>query len=273
MGNVSLSELGLNFVNVCLSTYWGPLWFFWVFLAGILLTLFYRKRETAIFFPYTLFLFLTIYNPIIVKYFYSLIGSATVYYRFFWLLPVSAVIAYWCVKAVYITKNMLLRFFTGAILILAIFLAGVPIKKIPQELILPDNYFKMPDALLTICQIIHDDSEDESPRIVIDASLHMLVRQYDASLILTVDRDNMLRHSGSTTVYADQASQAYKDQAILLDAVQGGRMPSPEAFDSIIQKTDTDYIIITAANQAADALTNLGYTNLGEHDGYLIYRT
>ena len=43
----------------------------------------FKKQEATFFLPYTAFLFLTIYNPVLVKTFYSKLGSDVIYYRFF----------------------------------------------------------------------------------------------------------------------------------------------------------------------------------------------
>ena len=72
MAGVKVQELGLRFVRVCAEQYWGTCMFPVLFVIGILWSLFCHKKQTArIFLCYAVFLGLTVYNPLFVKYIIS----------------------------------------------------------------------------------------------------------------------------------------------------------------------------------------------------------
>lgn len=273
MGNVNLDELGLSFVKICLQNYWGTIYFFGIFAACLFGIYLYKKKEATILVFYTAFLFLTIYNPFLVKFFYSKLGSDVIYYRFFWLLPISIVIAYYCVEIISGSKAYVSKWIVSVALCLVITIAGAPIKTIPEATDIPQNLYKVPDSLLEMCQIIHDDSNIPNPKIVAETSLHMLLRQYDPSIILTVDRDNLLHYTGSTTVGANSNPSAYQEQVALLEVVLYGNQEGTDSFISAVQNTKTNYLILYTNSTTNDYLLKLGFTNLGEYEGYTLYRT
>ncbi len=84
-------------------------------------------------------------------------------------------------------------------------------KNIFTDISMPDNLFKVPDSLLEICNIIHRDSEDENPKIVApDTTIHMLIRQYDPSLLLTIDRNTLLYRLEIQTLFSTKILLAIK---------------------------------------------------------------
>jgi len=69
MAGVTIQELGLRFVDACMRLYWGSCWYPLLFAVGLICTLVLgRKRKSGIFVGYTVFLLLTVYNPLVVKY-------------------------------------------------------------------------------------------------------------------------------------------------------------------------------------------------------------
>ena len=67
MTGVTIEELGLRFVQICMENYWSGCLLPVFFLAGILWDIFYRRRkESRVFLYYLVFLALTVYNPVLV---------------------------------------------------------------------------------------------------------------------------------------------------------------------------------------------------------------
>ena len=65
MAGVTIEELGLRFVQICMENYWSGCLLPVFFLAGILWDIFYRRRkESRVFLYYLVFLALTVYNPV-----------------------------------------------------------------------------------------------------------------------------------------------------------------------------------------------------------------
>ncbi len=87
MAGVTIQELGLRFVDACMRLYWGSCWYPLLFAVGLICTLVLgRKRKSGIFVGYTVFLLLTVYNPLVVKYLIAKVKFENEYYRFIWIL-------------------------------------------------------------------------------------------------------------------------------------------------------------------------------------------
>lgn len=101
MAGVTIQELGLRFVDACMRLYWGSCWYPLLFAVGLICTLVLgRKRKSGIFIGYTVFLLLTVYNPLVVKYLIAKAKFENEYYRFIWILPVIPAVAYYGVRLV-----------------------------------------------------------------------------------------------------------------------------------------------------------------------------
>ena len=101
MAGVTIEELGLRFVQICMENYWSGCLLPVFFLAGILWDIFYRRRkESRVFLYYLVFLALTVYNPVLVKYVIPKVHFESEYYRFIWILPVIPGAAYYAVRIV-----------------------------------------------------------------------------------------------------------------------------------------------------------------------------
>lgn len=83
MAGVTIRELGLSFVRVCMENYWSGCILPVFFLLGILWDIFYHKRkEAVVFLYYVIFLALTEYNPFLVRYIVPKVDFENEYYRF-----------------------------------------------------------------------------------------------------------------------------------------------------------------------------------------------
>lgn len=101
MAGVQFRNWDCAFVDACMKLYWGPGWYPLLFAVGLICTLVLgRKRKSGIFVGYTVFLLLTVYNPLVVKYLIAKAKFENEYYRFIWILPVIPAVAYYGVRLV-----------------------------------------------------------------------------------------------------------------------------------------------------------------------------
>ena len=101
MAGVTIQELGLRFVDACMRLYRGSCWNPLLFAVRLICTQNKRsKRKYGIFVGYTVFLLLTVYNPLVVKYLIAKVKFENEYYRFIWILPVIPAVAYYGVRLV-----------------------------------------------------------------------------------------------------------------------------------------------------------------------------
>ena len=65
--------------------------------------------------------------------------------------------------------------------------------------------------LRAVCDVIHQNQENDFPRVVFDGSLNSIVRQYDAGIATVISRNASIYRSGSTVAgNYDENSSFYK---------------------------------------------------------------
>lgn len=140
-----------------------------------------ENRENKYIFLMPIFVMVvTIYNPVFIKYFlYDVVGI--IYYRYFWILPVTTIITY---VAIYVLKDiqskkkqLVISFF----ILFIIIYSGIPVTERGISLI--SNRYAIPDEVLNIAAVIHNDSNASELQVVDLSENSGYLRMYDASLI------------------------------------------------------------------------------------------
>ena len=140
MTGVTIEELGLRFVQICMENYWSGCLLPVFFLAGVLWDIFYRRRkESRVFLYYLVFLALTVYNPVLVKYVIPKVHFESEYYRFIWILPVIPGAAYYAVRIVEAVRFRWLKAVTALILAAVIVTTGTPVPGIAKDYVKAEN--------------------------------------------------------------------------------------------------------------------------------------
>lgn len=274
MADVTIKELGLRFVQVCLEQYWGGCLFLLLFAAGIIWSLIcHRKKEAMIFLGYTVFLVLTVYNPFFVKYVVPKVNFENEYYRFFWLLPVVPAVAYYAVRLMFAVKNKWGKALMALVLAGVIIASGTPIPGVTQDFALADNLYKVPDDLRAACSVIHADSEKENPRVVFSNDLNPLARQYDASLRLVLNRNAVLYRAGSTVAgKVNEKSSWYRRQRVIMDVVYYEQKVRLKKFRFVLRKTRTDYLVLPLTLTNHEFIRKAGCEPIAQTEHHVIYR-
>lgn len=275
MGNISIAETGIRYVWECLREYWGPAIPFLIYFAlGMIWTAADRKqKEARVFWYYTVFLALTVYNPLAVKILIPRIVEESVYYRFFWALPALIGAAYYLVRLV---EQCPKKWMKGAATVAAVALiCGVSSVNgnVIYNLDLPSNFYKVPDEVLDICTIIHEDYQGEGePKVVIPDQMSFYIRQYDPSLYLVIDRNTLLYYEGSNVVGDLSGKNTYKRRARILDALRSVRKVSVKKFRKSLKKTGTQYLVVPRDYTSHDYLKKAGCELFAEDSHYYFYR-
>ncbi|MGI6070836.1 MAG: hypothetical protein ACOYBE_10460 [Blautia sp.] len=274
MPGITVEQFGFTFILECLEAYWGDaLLFFLLFLVSLLILLLVKKRGSAgIFLSIFFFLLLTVYNPVLVYVLIPRLGLETIYYRLFWLMPVTAVLAYvivyLCTAIRYTAIQIPLLLLFGALILFT----GQPLKSAVSPS-LPDNIYKVPQDLVDACDIIHADSDEEQPTVVFDVNLNMVARQYDPSLLLALNRNAVLYRAGSQTVDpVDTESFGYKAQKAIMDVLYYGEDIPMNRFQAGLRWRKADYLVVPLNNPKHDFIQEAGCISIGECGKYQIYR-
>lgn len=117
-------------------------------------------------------------------------GGGDTYYRFFWILCMTIMIS---MSMCYIWKcyaetKVKKWFILLLLLAICIFGGNTYIQK--EAFALPSNVYKIPDEMIIISNVIHEDANTEGEiQVLGDYGVMQCMRQYDASLCLTLGID------------------------------------------------------------------------------------
>lgn len=275
MAGISIAETGLRYVWETLKVYWGTsIPFFVYFLMGLVWTAVDRKqKEARIFWYYTIVLGLTVYNPFLVRRLVPKLIEDTVYYRFFWVLPVTIAVAYYMTRLVFRRPGRWRKLAVAAVLLVLIGATTSANDTVLGHLQLPSNLYKVPDEVVQACALIHEDFEgEEEPKAVFTFDLEVYVRQYDASIRLSIDRETRLYYNGSQTVGNPESSKSYKRKKRILDVINSAEEVPVKQFQRAMHQTRTRYLVIPAEYSCHDYLKEAGCEAFGEAGDYIVYR-
>ena len=273
MSGVTIEQQGFMFVTECLRHYWGECLFGFLYLITVFASLLgKRKKEARLQLGFLLFLALTVYNPVLVRYVIPKLGMGSDYYRFFWILPVVPTLAYWCVKLVFSVRKKAAAALAAVGIAALLMVAGTPLKGVVQNFSLIENIYKIPDDLRSVCSVIHQDSEEEDPVVVFDQSYNYLVRQYDASFKLSLRRDAVLVRAGSTSVSVNTEGKLYKRQKIIMDVLYYEQTVRRSRFKKALKKLHVDYIVVPLSSNMHEYLRKCGCTAVAQTEKRIVYR-
>ena len=337
MGGVTIKEYGLSFVWVCLKNYIGRSWpVLAIFLAGIIISIIVsvlgKKKENPLevvtvdgadrkmnygdpdyedetddgatwaFIWVIIICGLTVFNPFLVRALIPKLGMTTVYYRFFWVLPITFGAAYYLVKAVTAIPKLLVRVI-ACIVIAAVLVLAIPVNPGLTNLRMPTNVYKVDGAVPVLCDAIHADFEKTQtyqralariekytnrnskdwlkaqallrPLCVFPYEIEFAIRQYDPEIRLLFNRNLRLYYEGNRTtgITYDETKKRYQRRARILDAMYGrDESMTPEQFIEDMNQTKTKYLVVEEHLANGGFLVQAGCTQVGVVAGYTIFR-
>ena len=148
--------------------------------------------------------------------------------------------------------------------------------------ILSPNRYHMPTEIPEVSRIIHEDADkragviDDSgkqsvyPRAMFEYDYQMQIRQYDAGILLTCDREEYLTaFSGEITTDVDEGYRNYPER--LLAVVALGLEIKQSRFLSALEHTGTEYLVVTSGSNIRDYLEDAGLTVVGETANHTVF--
>jgi hypothetical protein len=226
----------------------------------------------------------------------------TVYYRFFWVLPITFGAAYYLVKAVSAVPKTLVRALV-CIAAAAVLALIIPVNPGITNFRMPTNVYKVDVAVPVLCDAIHEDFQTTQtyqkavagaekktdrnskawlkaqarlrPLCVFPYGIEFAVRQYDPQIRLLFNRNLRLYYEGNRTtgITYDESKKRYQRRALILDAMYG-RNPdiTVEQFNKAMKKTKTKYLIVEENLANGGFLVQAGCRQVGVTAGYTIFR-
>lgn len=334
MAGITIKEYGLAFVWVCLKEYLGRSWpILAIFAAGtvacLLLAMLGRKEDAPLevvdardytpgkyedapmpdatsviwmFVSIVVFAGLTVMNPFLVRALIPKFGMTTVYYRFFWILPITFGAAWFLARGIGSIRKKLLQALAFAA-VTGILAFVMPLNPGIPNVTVPTNVYKVDGAIPVLCDAIHKDYEQtetyqkataklagitdrssrkwmkwearQHPLCVFPYGIEFAVRQYDPGIRLLFNRNLRLYYEGNTSTGITYGSKnkRYMLRKRILDAMYG-RDPSvtPKAFRKAMKATKTQYLVVEENLANGGFLVQSGCSQVGIVAGYTIFR-
>ncbi|MBR1524698.1 MAG: hypothetical protein IJ641_09640 [Lachnospiraceae bacterium] len=231
-----------------------------------------------IFLPQFVLMILTVYNPLFPLALNSFFDVNKEYYRFLWMSPVIICIS---TAGVVIASEYsgarsgvtggvddggygrsFVREVLAAGFIICILIVGGSFLYKDGYIVSPTIYH-MPTEIPEISDIIHEDADEEYPRVVFEYDYNMMMRQYDASILLACDREAYLDAVNGKLNYDIPAENwSYTDR--LLSVVGLGNKIHEDLFVSALEHTGTEYVVVTTSGGMIPFLKECGLTVVGE---------
>ncbi len=285
--DITLKEEGWNYILTCIRRYQGEGHFLLLFglavggLAGLLLL---RKKNkdlssdgeknlAQLLLGYLMILLLTVFNIVIMRYVIGILDLEDEYYRFLWLLPTTIVTAYFFAKLASIPKKNIRKIGVGGILVILIIVSGKSI--LARGFSLAENLYKIPDEVMEISRILHDDSMEDTPRAVMDFDLLVSMNQYDPSIELEISYgDISTLRDVEEHMEEDTWDRWLTARVTVLQVLMDHRLEEWNHWDFEAAMDYLDaYYIVTARDPEMEAyLEESRCVVIGETEGYRIYR-
>ena len=190
MQGVNVFENGIGYLTKCLGLYNSGTGYFVMYLFAVLFILIKgERREREIFLPGAAVLLLTVFNPVVPVILDRIFDVSSEYYRLFWIAPVVILVPYTATIIIYDRKGSG-RYVAGVLTVALLILGGNYVYA--KGFDIAENIYKIPDELIAVSEMIHEDSQEEYSKAFFEYEYNMEIRQYDPKMLLTVDREDYL---------------------------------------------------------------------------------
>ena len=291
MQSINIYEKGISYLSAVMSVYMENCAYFLIYLAGLIYILIKGDdKEKEMFLPSGILMFLTIYNPIVPLLLNKFFDVNSEYYRLFWIAPVIILCGYIAAKLIGADADITAAGITSAenralsgenhtnkneriiicvlICLIALTAGNFVYSKGYNKI---ENIYQMPDELIEISEIIHEDSTAEYPKAFLEYEYNMQMRQYDAKMQLTIDREDYLRgvrESFPQDMIEDDEHPQYR----ILAALLRGQYVDGTLFEEALEATKTEYIVLSKGNDQSELFDGLDIKLIAETDNHEIYK-
>lgn len=183
------------------------------------------------------------------------------YVRLYWLLPISFVLAFLCVKVLVKAKKW--RRIAVALICSGIIIYTGNYMFTEDSYIKMTNFYKIPDDVIEICDFIEedvnlDDQILEEIRIVVPEKYSSYIHQYNGEIKTLYGR-----YSDGTLYYSIAEDIKWKIEAPELDV---------KAICEGAHESECDYIVVDANKPKKGKFIKYDYEKLIETEDYVIYK-
>lgn len=281
--DITIAQEGWRFVLTCFERYQGEGWFFlWFFVA--LGYLWWSNRRSGSenneisqrsmirwSMIYVVILALTVFNVVLMRFVVSKLSMEDEYYRFIWLLPVTVVTGFAAARMVVRSRTWWMRTLLIAGLAVVMLFTGKTI--LGRGFTFAENLYKVPNEVMEISRIIHEDSEAENPKVIAEFDVVVLLNQYDPSISLEIAYGDV-----STLRDVERAPEAYWDRWLtsrltVMNVVMDRELSiSRWDFMAAMDYTDAHYLVASRDPDLEAYYAEARCVPLEKTEHYVVYR-
>ncbi|MCR5421751.1 MAG: hypothetical protein K6E98_12200 [Lachnospiraceae bacterium] len=270
MQGLSVFEKGLGYLSECISYYTGSCAYLVLYLVALIYICIYgSKREKEIFVPCSVFLILTVYNPVVPVILDHIFDVNSEYYRFFWITPVVILLPYTATVLIMGAKDIKQRTVLSVLILLICFCSGRFVYA--DGFKVAENIYKMPDELIEISNIIHLDCATEYPKVFLEYEYNMQMRQYDPKMLLTIDREDYL-YAVSNPYTEEMLKDDDHPQYRLLAALTRNQHVEEEDFLEALEMSKTEYVVVNKSHPLINYLKIAGLKTVAKTGEHVIFK-
>lgn len=270
MTGVNVFENGIGYLHKALGLYMNGTGYFVMYIICVAFILIKgTKTERRMFLPSAAVLLVTVYNPIVPLILDRIFDVNNEYYRLFWIAPVIILVPYMLVKFISSARDRGHRIAFCILSFILLFAGGNYVYA--DGMSIASNPYKIPDELIEISKIIHEDSDSEYAKAFFEYEYNMEIRQYDPKMLLCVEREDYLRAISYDLTYDlthDDARPSFK----LLAPLVRNQSIDTEDFVSALEMTKTEYVVLTKGHPRTAYVKQAGLYMIGETATHMIFK-
>lgn len=272
MQDVTVAADKIAYLRECLTRYNGSTGFLVLFFAMLLFIMIKGSdREKRIFVPMGIVTIATVYNPLFPHILTLFTKIDSEYYRFFWTTPVIVLVPYVATKLILSLMNGEIGHKKSiiALSVIALLLSSNCVLKSGMRL--AENEYKIPNELIEVSEIIHADSDREYPKAFLEFEYNMQMRQFDAKMLLTIDREDYLYAVSKeyTTQMID--SDEFPQYRLLAGLIRYQHVSTEKILEGL-EMTDTEYVVLTTGSTMIPVLENEGLIEIAQTENHTILK-
>lgn len=221
-----------------------------------------EKEKRYLFAGYTLLFFIVCFFPVTAKVIMEVCIEQEVYWRMFWLLPTTVVIAYTAVQLLMQMEKKAQRYALLGVMLVVIALTGTNVYN--RTIFEPkQNNYKITGDTVEICDIIEADASANgitTKKLITVNDLLTTIRQYDA---------NILMPYGNEVI---KGNRAENENAACIFRLMSSDTKNWGAIAWYAGMENCNYIAYPIDDDVESALASHGFMKIGNNASYNVYR-
>ena len=272
MQDVFVEFSKLSYLKECLVRYSGRSAYLMLYFAALIfVALKGNKKEKQIFIPMSILLVITVYNPVFPIILNKFADINSEYYRFFWMTPVIVLVPLVATKLITELVKEKSKSNTWALIIIAFIFVSSSVFMYKNGIVFAENMYKIPNELIKISEILHEDCEDEYPKAFLEYEYNMQMRQYDPRILLTIDREDYLNAISGDYTWEMIDNDSFPQYRILAALFRYQDVDLNRLCEAL-EQTKTEYIVLTKGSTMIDALKGHGLSVVASTENHVILK-